>query len=108
MIIEFNNSIIFWRGPAPFYFVPVPMEQSSEIKEISSLVTYGWGVIPVQVRIGNTEFKTSLFPKDGLYLVPIKAVVRKAEKLEEGEEVAVQLKLEIRGELFGNYPQEED
>lgn len=107
MQIEFENTIIFWRGPAPFYFVPVPPEQSSEIKEMSSLLTYGWGVIPVQVLIGKTEFKTSLFPKDGLYLVPIKAVVRKAEKLEEGEEVSVQLKFEIRGELFGDVPQED-
>jgi hypothetical protein len=91
MIIEFNNPIIFWRGPAPFYFVAVPIEDSAEIKAISNLITYGWGVIPVLVRIGKTEWKTSLFLKDGLYLVPIKAVVRKAEKLEEGHEVTVQL-----------------
>jgi hypothetical protein len=107
MIIEFNNTIIFWRGPAPFYFVPVPAEQSSEIKEMSNLLTYGWGVIPVEVRIGKTEFKTSLFPKDGLYLVPIKAIVRKAEKLEEGDEVDVHLRFEIRQKDFGNFPQED-
>ncbi len=54
-------------------------------------MTYGWGVIPVQVQIGDTEWKTSLFPKDGLYLVPIKASVRKAENLEEGDEVTIRL-----------------
>lgn len=107
MNIEFLGKIIFWRGPAPFYFVSVPAEESSEIKEISSLVTYGWGVIPVTVRIGETEWKTSLFPKDGLYLVPIKAIVRKAEQLEEGDDVAVELRFEIRGEQFGNFPQED-
>jgi hypothetical protein len=107
MILDFDGKIIFWRGPAPFYFVPVPAEQSSEIKELSSLLTYGWGVIPVVVRIGKTEFKTSLFPKDGLYLVPIKAIVRKAEKLEEGDEVSVQLQFEIR-EPFGNFPQQQE
>jgi hypothetical protein len=93
MIIEFNGDIIYWRGPAPWYFVAVPADESSEIKEISNLVTYGWGVIPVQVRIGDTQFKTSLFPKDGYYLVPIKASVRKAEKLEEGDSVTVQLEV---------------
>ncbi len=91
MNIEFDGEIIYWRGPAPFFFVAVPDQQSRDIKAISNLVTYGWGVIPVQVRIGKTAFKTSLFPKDGLYLVPIKAVVRKAEKLEEGDTVTVQL-----------------
>jgi hypothetical protein len=91
MNFEFKGKILFWRGPAPFYFVTVPEEESSEIKAISNLITYGWGVIPVHVRIGKTEWKTSLFPKDGRYLVPIKAIVRKAEKLEEGDDVVVQL-----------------
>lgn len=93
MTFEFTGKIIFWRGPAPFYFVPVPAEESSEIKAISNLITYGWGVIPVTVQIGKTTWKTSLFPKDGLYLVPIKAIVRKSEKLEEGDEISLQLEI---------------
>jgi len=94
MIIEFNGKIFHWRGPAPYLFVAVPEEQSRAIKAISGLVTYGWGVIPVHVRIGKTEFQTSLFPKDGRYLVPLKVIVRKAENLEEGDMVT--LRLEIR------------
>ena len=93
MIIEFNGKIIFWKGPAPWFFVTVPAKQSRELKAISGLVTYGWGVIPVHVRIGKTEFQTSLFPKDGLYLVPIKVSVRKAENLEKGEKVTVRLEV---------------
>ncbi len=94
MNIEFSGRIIIWKGPAPWFFVTVPAKHSRDIQAISSLVTYGWGVIPVTVRIGRTEFTTSLFPKDGRYLVPIKASVRKAEKLEEGDKVT--LRLEIR------------
>jgi hypothetical protein len=94
MIIEFEGRIFHWRGPAPFLFVAVPEEPSREIKAISGSVTYGWGVIPVHVRIGRTEWKTSLFPKDGRYLVPIKMVVQKAEKIGEGDDVS--LRLEIR------------
>lgn len=94
MVIEFIGKIFFWKGPAPFFFVTIPAKPSRDIKAISSLVTYGWGVIPVTVRIGKTEFQTSLFPKDGRYLVPIKVSVRKAEKLEEGDKVS--LRLEIR------------
>ncbi|HLU09220.1 MAG TPA: DUF1905 domain-containing protein [Oceanobacillus sp.] len=93
MYIEFDGEIIYWRGPAPWFFVTVPEEQSHDLKAISNFVTYGWGVIPVQVRIGNTEWQTSLFPKDGRYLVPIKASVRKAEKLEEGDTVTVHLEV---------------
>ena len=93
MNFEFSGKIIFWRGPAPWFFVAVPQKQSQDIKAISSMVTYGWGVIPVHVRIGRTEFQTSLFPKNGLYLVPIKVSVRKAEKLEEGDNVTVRLEV---------------
>ncbi len=94
MEIEFSGRIIIWKGPAPWFFIAVPEEHSRDIKAVSSLVTYGWGVIPVTVRIGGTEFTTSLFPKDDHYLVPIKASVRKAEKIEAGDKVA--LRLEIR------------
>ena len=94
MNIEFNGKIWFWRGPAPWFFVTVPEAQSRDLKAISGLVTYGWGVIPVHVRIGVTEWQTSLFPKDGRYLVPIKASVREAEDLEEGDTVT--LRFEVR------------
>lgn len=91
MDIEFTGTIWYWRGPSPFFFVTVPEAHSRDIKAISNAVTYGWGVIPVQVQIGTTEWKTSLFPKDNLYLVPIKVSVRKAEQLEEGDEVTLRL-----------------
>lgn len=89
MIIEFTGKIWFWRGPAPWYFVTVPAEQSRDLNAILGFVTYGWGMIPVNVRIGESEWKTSLWPKDGSYIVPIKASVRKEENLEEGDEVTV-------------------
>lgn len=94
MVIEFSGKIFHWRGPAPFYFVAVPEKQSGEIKAVSKLVTYGWGVIPVLVKVGKTEWSTSLFPKDGRYLVPIRMSAQKAENLKEGDEI--KLKLELR------------
>jgi hypothetical protein len=95
MHIEFNGKIWFWKGPAPWYFVTVPAEQSSTLKAILSLVTYGWGMIPVEARIGKTAWKTALFPKDGLYIVPIKTSVRTAENLDEGDEVTVRLEVRL-------------
>lgn len=65
MILTFSGVIWYWRGPAPFYFVTVPEKESEVLSAISEEVTYGWGMIPVYVRIGETEWKTSLWPKDG-------------------------------------------
>jgi len=95
MDIEFKGKIWFWRGPAPWFFVTVPAANTRDLKTISGLVTYGWGVIPVQVRIGKTGWKTSLFPKEGRYIVPIKASVRESENLAEGDNVTVRLEVRL-------------
>jgi hypothetical protein len=92
--LEFGGEIIHWRGPSPFHFVTVPDEQSAVIEAVAPLVTYGWGVIPVKARIGHTDFRTSLFPKGEVYLVPIKLAVRTAEKLTLGDHVTVRLHLD--------------
>jgi hypothetical protein len=93
MIFEFKGEIFYWRGPAPFLFVAIPEEPSSNLKAISTRVSYGWGVIPVHARIGTTEWKTSLFPKDGRYLVPIKMSVQKSENLSVGDSVVIQIEV---------------
>lgn len=93
--IEFDGEIIEWRGPSPFHFVRVPAEEAAIIKDVASAVTYGWGVIPVRARIGGTEYKTSLFPKEGGYLVPVKDVVRRAEDLRLGDDVTVTLTIDL-------------
>jgi hypothetical protein len=89
MQLRFGGEIFFWRGPSPFHFVAVPEDESAELHDVSSLVSYGCGFIPVVARIGTTSWQTSLFPKDGGYLVPVKASTRKAEKLELGDTVEV-------------------
>ena len=93
MEIEFSGKIWYWRGPAPFYFVTVPAPESDHLRTISGIVTYGWGMIPVVATIGDTQWKTSLFPKNGGYIVPIKDSVRKAEALDEGAEVTLRLQV---------------
>jgi len=92
--LSFSGEIWFWRGPSPFHFVTVPRAESAELQAVSTLVTYGWGVIPVRAEIGRTSWTTSLFPKDGGYLVPIKASVRAAEGLELGDTVQIVLTLD--------------
>ena len=93
MNFEFNAKLWYWHGPAPWYFVTVPAKQCRDLQAIVQLVTYGWGMIPVHVQIGKSKWMTSLFPKDGRYIVPVKASIRKAEKLGEGDIVTVRLEV---------------
>lgn len=95
MILDFSGEIIEWRGPAPYLFVEVPEEQSAAIEHVSSMVTYGWGCIPVRARIGRTDFSTSLFPRRGSYLVPVKVAVQRAEGVGLGDDVDVRLDLDV-------------
>jgi hypothetical protein len=93
--LAFSGEIWFWKGPAPWHFITVPDEQCGELEARSASVTYGWGMIPVTAQIGDTEWKTSLFPKDGRYIVPVKTWVRRAEELDLGDTVAVRLTVDI-------------
>jgi hypothetical protein len=95
MDMEFSGEIWFWKGPAPWYFVTVPDKECADLAEMSPLVSYGWGMIPVTAQIGATSWKTSLFPKDGRYVVPVKAAVRRAEELETGQVATVRLAVEV-------------
>lgn len=89
--LEFSGETWFWRGPAPWHFVTVPDAECGEIEAAAAFVTYGWGMIPVSAHIGRTDWKTSLWPKDGQYIVPVKTSVRTAEGLELGDIVTVRL-----------------
>jgi hypothetical protein len=91
--LNFSGEIWYWKGPSPFHFVTVPEEESGELHAVSAFVSYGWGVIPVTAQIGKTKWTTSLFPKDGGYLVPVKASVRGAEGLEVGDTVHIVLSI---------------
>lgn len=95
MDLHFVAPIWFWKGPAPWYFVTVPDDLCSALESASPLVSYGWGMIPVTAGIGRTEWKTSLFPKDGRFIVPLKASVRKAERLEVADEPEVRLTVRV-------------
>jgi len=95
MDLEFTAPVFEWRGPAPYHFLAVPEDEADQIRETAAFVTYGWGMVPVRGRIGKTDFTTSLWPKDGGYVVPIKDAVRKPERLALGDQVTVQLIIDI-------------
>jgi hypothetical protein len=90
MDFEFEGPVIEWRGPAPFYFVRIPEEESADIKFAAKGLEY-WGQVPVVVHIDGVEFETALFPKDGRYLLPLKNVVREPSGIEVDQVLAVGL-----------------
>ena len=99
MELEFTGPIWTWRGPAPFHFVTVPAAECSALQMVAPMVTYGWGMVPVTARIGDTEWATALWPKDGGYVLPLKALVRRAERLEVGDLATVTLRVDVDTDL---------
>ena len=96
MEFDFTGRVIEWRGPSPYYYLPVPEEESADIREVAAMATYGWGVIPVVARVGDIEFETSLFPKDGGYLLPLKDAVRKPQQITDGDEITALMSLRFK------------
>jgi len=93
--LEFDGVIFHWRGPSPYHFVAVPEPESALLQSASKIITYGWGMIPVTATIGDTTWTTSLFPKQGGYLVPIKDKIRHAEGLDLGSMITIRLTLAV-------------
>lgn len=78
-----------YPGKAAWHFANLSPKQSSHIRKLFGAEAAGWGSLPVTVRIGNTEWKTSIFPdsKSSSYLFAIKAEVRKKEHIRAGDTI---------------------
>lgn len=95
MNVEFHGEVWEWRGPAPYHFVTVPDDCCGALEAAAEIVSYGWGMVPVTSRIGTTTWETSLWPKEGGYVVPIKDRVRRAAGIELGDVVAIRLEVAL-------------
>lgn len=95
-MVQFTGEVWRWQGPAPWHFVSLPADLSDDLAARSARTSYGWGAIPVEVRIGDTDFVTSVFPKDGVYILPLKIAVRQAEGFGEGDVITVDLQVRER------------
>ncbi|MEW2385507.1 DUF1905 domain-containing protein [Micromonospora sp. NPDC047707] len=91
MECEFEGVVWDWRGPSPYHFVTVPREWADVVRQLASGVTYGWGMVPVEVRLGRSRWRTALFPKDGGYVLPLRDSVRNKEEIELNDVVHVRL-----------------
>ena len=95
MDLEFDDAVFEWRGPAPYHFVWVPADDAAVIQDVAAAITYGWGMIPVAVTIGATEWTTSLWPKEGRYVLPLKDKVRQAERIGLGDQVTARIRIDV-------------
>lgn len=91
--IVFEAAIIEWRGPAPFLFAAVPDVHVGAVRHAAMTASYGWGVVPVVATIGETDFATSLFPRNGIYLLPIKVAVQRSEAVGLGDRIMVRMRI---------------
>ena len=96
MELTFHGRVVEWRGPSPYFFVPLPADEVPHVRDIAPVATYGWGVVPVRATVGDESFDTSLIPKDGGYLLPLKDAVRRPLGIDEGDAVAVRMEVRPR------------
>jgi hypothetical protein len=99
---SFTADLFEWRGPAPFYWLALPDDVCDYVHAEAAEASYGWGAIPVSVRIGGTEWETSLLPRDGGYVLPVKKDVRARERIAEGDTVAAVMSVAPRGGRAAN------
>lgn len=98
----FRAELFEWRGPAPFYWLALPDDACDYVRAEAKQATYGWGAIPVCARIGDTQWETSLLPRDGGYVLPVKTQVRRQERFGDGDAVTVAMSVAPRGGRAAN------
>lgn len=98
---EFVGECWLWQAEkGSWHFITLPQDKSEEIKYFNEKMhekQRGWGAVRVLVTIGNTCWETSIFPSSqlGAYILPVKADVRKKEKISIGDQVVVRLQIDI-------------
>jgi hypothetical protein len=92
---RFSAPLWRWKGDSAWHFVTLPFDQSDEIDERTTATQGGFGSVKVRVTVGGTTWTTSLFPssEQKSYILPMKAAVRKAESIREGDPVQVTIEL---------------
>jgi ribosomal protein L31E len=97
MVFNFTSTIWMYHGKAAWFFITIPKDISDLIKFHTSHMKTGWGSVRIKAKINQTSWKTSLFPdsKSAAYLLPVKAEIRKKAKIQEGDDVAIEIEVLI-------------
>ena len=93
--ITATGPVWLWRAEPPakgsWHFLTITGETARAIQTAAGGRSGGWGSVRVTATIGKTSWQTSLFPNKQLggYMLPLKADVRKRERVNEGDEISV-------------------
>ena len=88
-----KSELFKWQGEAAWFFVRIDEKVSENIKDNFGMMARGWGSLPVNVSLGESRWKTSIFPEKGTYLLPVKSQIRKAEKINDGDPVNLEIEI---------------
>ena len=90
-----RTKVVRWKGAGGWHFAYLPLKQAALIRQRFGSTARGWGSIRVHIRVGDTEWATSLFPARTrkTYLFAIKAAVRKAEELAHGDTITAHIRI---------------
>lgn len=96
-LFTFKGKVWVWPGEGAWYMVNLPKDKSNGIRKLFQGLTGGFGSLPVKATIGLTTWRTSIFPesKNGAYMLPLKKLVRKNEKIHEGDMITFSLQIMV-------------
>ena len=96
-IFKCKTKVWLYPGMAGWHFVTIPVNQGKEIKKNFGKIARGFGSLRIRATVGKTSWDTSVFPdkKSGSYLLPIKAKIRKKEKIEDRSNINVAITIKI-------------
>jgi hypothetical protein len=94
---EMQAKVWVYPGVGGWHFLTLPKKQSHIIKKAFGTLNQGWGSIPVIVTIGQTTWKTSIFPdtKADSYQLPLKSEARKKEKIVAGDTITFTIEIKV-------------
>ena len=97
MLLSFAARLWTWdaRRADTWVFVSLPADASEQIRERSAGQRRGFGSVRVRVTLGASTWQTSVFPDAtrGVYVLPVKSAVRRAEAVDDGDTVALSVEV---------------
>jgi len=93
-LFTIKSMVWLYPGKAAWHFATIQKEVAVDIVASYPWPRRGFGSIPVNVTIGKSTWKTSIFPeKSGTFLLPLKKLVREVEGIVEKDEIDIKLEV---------------
>lgn len=93
---SFDATVWIYPGDAAWHFITLPTDVAQDIDYYFGMYKRGFGSLPVVVTVGETTWKTSIFPDKAAksYILPLKAAVREKEKIRVSQTISLSITLQ--------------